>query len=961
MKKFFTTQAILFGISMLNVCAQQVHPHYWDGQLYFRTATFSPMGGNSNKVDLKEAYFLSEEELAQFGITEIKKPFWRAKDPSIQAIYRLTFTEKEQVYELIKTMEAKPEIDYAEQVPIHRTTLTPNDLGTNSSSGTGQWHLWKIQAQQAWDLATGNPNIKVAIVDDAVKINHPDLAPALWVNPGEIAGNGIDDDGNGYVDDVNGYDVADDDSNPMPTANDMSHGTHVAGISGAATNNGVGIASIGYNLKIIAVKSTNSVSAITDGYSGVIYAADAGAKVINMSWGGSGGGQTGQNIMNYAHNKGCVLVAAAGNDNSTSIFYPAGFTNVISVASTTTNDAKSSFSNYGSWIDISSPGSSIRSTYIISSTGADTYAFNQGTSMASPLVAGLCGLMYSLNPNLTKPQLESCLYNNTDPVTSNTNQMGAGRINAFKAMQCVNNTVSAAPVSSVSANLTNACAGTAIQFNGSSLGGPATGYQWTFPGGNPATSNVQNPTVTYSANGNYSVTLTTSNSFGSSTETFPNFISISNTAVQEMYRQDFETSPTGFTVTNPDNGTTWVVATTAGNLSGSKSAAINYFSYTSLNQRDGLISPVLDFSQNINIEMEFTHAYRRKNQQSSDSLIIKVSTDGGNTYTRIWQRGENGQGTFATQSTSTTNFVPAAATDWCFDGTVGTSCFIIPLAQFDGEPNVRIMFESFNRNGNNLYLDDIVIRGICSATPPPPPAPVPNFSANNNIICAGETIAMNNTSVNADSYQWTFPGGTPPTATSVNPSVTYNTPGSYSITLSATGPGGTETLTYQSFVVVNPTPTAGISQSGNVLTASPSGLFYQWYLNGTAIGGATAQQYTATQPGNYSVEVFNEDNCSDMSNAITIIDNSSVENPEWYDVKVFPNPTDGMLTIQWGGNQALSTVRIINSLGQTVGVSAPVNTGLTQLDLSHLATGVYYVEMVFEDQKRLVEKITLNR
>ncbi len=946
--------------AVFSLNAQEVHPHYWDGQVYFRTATFSVMGGNSEAVDLKEATFFTEEEIARFGITEIKKPFWRATDVSIQTIYLLSFSESVQVYELIRAMEAKPEIEYAEQVPIHKTTLTPNDLGGNSTSGTGQWHLWKIQAQQAWDISTGNPNIVVAIVDDAVKINHPDLAPALWVNPGEIPGNGIDDDGNGYVDDVNGYDVADNDPNPLPNNNQMSHGTHVAGISGAATNNGIGIASIGYNLKIMAVKASNTATSITAGYSGVIYAADAGARVINMSWGGQGGGQTGQNIVNYAHNKGCHLVAAAGNDNTTTIFYPAGYNNVIAVASTTTNDAKSSFSNFGSWIQVAAPGSSIRSTYINSSTGADTYAFNQGTSMASPLVAGLLGLMYSLNPNLTKSQAESCLYNNTDPVTSNTNQMGAGRINAFKAMQCVNATVAAPPVSAVTANATSVCAGTPVQFNGSSTGGPATTYQWTFPGGTPSASNLQNPTVTYSANGTYSVTLTTTNQFGNNTQTFPNFVTVSNSAVQIMYSQDFETSPTGFTAQNPDNGVTWTIANTAGNLSGTKSAGINLFNYTNVGQRDGLVSPVFDFSQNVNIEMQFTHAYRRRNQNGSDSLIIRVSTDGGNTYTRIWERGENGQGIFATQSLSTSNFVPATAADWCFDGTIGTSCFTIPLGQFDGQSNVRIMFESFNRNGNNLYIDDIIIRGICSATPPPPPVPVPNFSATKNDICAGESIVMNNSSQNADTYQWTFAGGTPPTSTLENPTVTYNTPGAYSVTLSATGPGGTETITYQSFVVVNSVPAAAISQNGNVLTASPSGMYYQWYLNGIAIGGANGQQFTANQPGNYTVEVTNAEECAAMSEAVTI-GNSSFDENEILQISLFPNPSTGVINIVWNGGQTMTSLRVLNSLGQEVLRSENHQGGNVGFDLSPLASGMYYVEMLFEGQIRRMEKLTINR
>ncbi|MEZ4889602.1 MAG: S8 family serine peptidase [Crocinitomicaceae bacterium] len=160
--------------------------------------------------------------------------------------------------------------------------------------------MTKINAQGAWNYFSTGSTVVVAIVDDAVKRDHPDLAANLWVNPGEIAGNGIDDDGNGYIDDINGYDVGSGDNNPNPTTSSYQHGTHVAGIVSAATNNGIGVSSIGFSCKLMCVKSTNSPSVVSHGCQGITYAAANGADVINMSWGGPGGGTTGQNVINYA-------------------------------------------------------------------------------------------------------------------------------------------------------------------------------------------------------------------------------------------------------------------------------------------------------------------------------------------------------------------------------------------------------------------------------------------------------------------------------------------------------------------------------------------------------------------------------------------------------------------------------------------------------------------------------------
>ena len=164
--------------------------------------------------------------------------------------------------------------------------------------------------------------IVIAIVDDAVLTTHEDILPNLWTNPNEIPNNNIDDDNNGYRDDINGWDAADNDNDPNPPSSASSsvftHGTHCAGIASAATDNSKGIASIGFNCKIMPVKSSTSngnAQYIDAGYDGIAYAMAAGADVISMSWGGNNS-QTAQNIFNQAHNLGITLVAAAGNDAS---------------------------------------------------------------------------------------------------------------------------------------------------------------------------------------------------------------------------------------------------------------------------------------------------------------------------------------------------------------------------------------------------------------------------------------------------------------------------------------------------------------------------------------------------------------------------------------------------------------------------------------------------------------------
>lgn len=860
---------LVFGMLVSSTTAQESQPVFYEGQLWVQlnASSTKALANDKDKLAVEPfAQLIGTELAAYYGLSSVRKPFHFAIDPAIREVYQVNIDNADRVLEFAKELEELDIVNYAERVPIMRTSYTPNDLGPAAGNGD-QWFLHRIDAQEAWDISTGNTDIKVAIVDDAVLTNHPDLIPNL----------------------LPGYDVADNDNDAMPNTADMSHGTHVAGIASAATDNGIGIASIGFNVKLIPVKSSNSPQFVSDAYAGVVWAYQNDADVINMSWGGSGYSQTGQNIMNNAYNAGCVNVAAAGNDNVSTVFYPAGYDNVISVASTTTNDAKSGFSNYGSWIDVSAPGSAIRSTYIGSGFSA-TYADLQGTSMASPLVAGLCGLIKSVNPQMTQTQIENCLLSTADNINSvNGNyigQLGAGRINAYQAVLCAQSTLNAPPVAVIDADNTVRCPGANVQFFGSSAGGLATGYQWSFPGGNPSTSAAQNPIVNYGSLGTYNVSLTLTNQFGTDTETLNGYVEISTNGTDIFFSEDFENGTLAqnqWLVENPDNSIGWDIFTVAGATGGSKAAGINLYVYNAAGQRDGLISPVIDFSEHSNIQLDFQHAHRRYSQDYSDSLIIYVSTDGGNSFTnRVFAQAETGQGTFATNSILAQDFFPTNGIDWCFGGDLGSSCFTVDLSAFDGEPNVRLKFETYNDYGNNIFIDNIQLSGNCVFAPEPP---IADFSASATTVCTGNSISFADESANVPTtFSWSFPGGNPSTSTEPSPTVEYNTAGTYPVTLAVSNNYGSDQITLTALITVNQGPTLSVNETSVALCDGES---IQLVASGNG------QNYTWSPSTGLSSSSGSSVNASPTS-AVTYTVTSSLNgctSAETIDVAVNPNPT----------------------------------------------------------------------
>jgi subtilisin family serine protease len=304
-------------------------------------------------------------------------------------------------------------VEYAEPDYVVYTTKTPND-----PSYASLWGMTNIKAPAAWDTFTGSPSFVVADIDTGIDYNHPDLAANVWTNPGEIAGNGVDDDGNGYIDDIHGWDFAYGDNNPSDVA---GHGTHTAGTIGAVGDNGVGVAGVDWSVKLMALKFLDdSGSGYTSAaISALNYAVAKGAKVSNNSWGGGGYSSSLYNAINNARLAGHLFIAAAGNNgtnNDLAPFYPASYNldNVIAVAAIDSVDAKASFSNYGATsVDLGAPGVSILST-----TPNNTYSYYNGTSMATPHVTGVVALVYALHPDWTYAQVRSQILNTVRKVSS---------------------------------------------------------------------------------------------------------------------------------------------------------------------------------------------------------------------------------------------------------------------------------------------------------------------------------------------------------------------------------------------------------------------------------------------------------------------------------------------------------------------------------------------------------------
>lgn len=333
------------------------------------------------------------------------------------------------VEDAVARLKDNPAVAFAEPDYLAAAAAVPND-----PRYAEQWGLAKIQAAEAWDMTQGSESTIIAVIDSGVLAGHEDLAARLWVNPLEIPGNGIDDDQNGYVDDVHGANVLA--GNGLLT-DSTGHGTQVAGVAAAATNNAKGIAGTCPNCKLMIVKviGDGATANYSDIAKGIDYAVRMGAKVINLSLGGYSDSQALRAAVQAAAQT-AVVVASAGNDGGSAPFYPAAYSDwVAAAAGTASDDSKIAASNYGDWVALAAPAENILTTGL----GASAYTSVTGTSASAPFVAGLAGLLVSQNPGWSPLLVRQHMAHTADKIDALNpglaGKLGGGRINARTAVR----------------------------------------------------------------------------------------------------------------------------------------------------------------------------------------------------------------------------------------------------------------------------------------------------------------------------------------------------------------------------------------------------------------------------------------------------------------------------------------------------------------------------------------------
>lgn len=418
---FFLFAALLAGVEVVSTQAAVNAPKTARSQLIIKLKGAEKSAGEQSAASVVNKYARVKNVKKEFaGVKKDKKNLFRL--PDLGNIFSVEVDAGTPLVQVLERLQRDAQVEYAQLNYIYEPDVTPNDTDYSQ-----QYAYTKLQAPSAWDLTTGTADVAIAIIGTGVKWDHEDLSANIWSNTDEIDANSIDDDGNGYVDDIRGWDFEFDDNDPSDTD---GHDTSVAGVAAAVTNNSLGVAGTCWNCKIMPLRVEYTT---VDVASALYYAIDNGAKVVNMSFGNYditkyGPDTTVETAINYGFNNGIIMVATAGNDSTSTLRYPGALTNVIGVASTDSLDKRSSFSNYGDWVDMSAPGTNIRTTSL---TG---YSSKNGTSFAAPYVSGVAALVMSRFPTLTATDTRAIVEYTVNRLPNTDESMGSGRVNALNAV-----------------------------------------------------------------------------------------------------------------------------------------------------------------------------------------------------------------------------------------------------------------------------------------------------------------------------------------------------------------------------------------------------------------------------------------------------------------------------------------------------------------------------------------------
>ena len=403
---------------------------------------------SQKSLSLNKSYPALDEEIV--SLKYLAKGMAKYNE-SLSRIVKVSFDKKVSESSILEIQNSDPTIEYIQKSTTFKLDFIPND-----SLISEQWALEKIQAFDAWDKTQGADSVLLAIIDTGIDYLHPDLKNKIFLNSGEIGtdfngddkrSNGIDDDNNGFVDDFQGWDFTDRVGFPFDSTggdyldwdndpnDEQGHGTFISGIAAAEVNNTIGIAGVAPNIKLLNLRAfdPSGFGEEDDVAAAILYAVQSGAKVINMSFGDNAFSLVLRDVIRFAYSQGVVLVGSSGNSGSNDPHYPSGYSEVISVGSSTVADFVSSSSNYGSTLDLVAPGSSILTT-----ARNNKYASISGTSAATPHVAATAALILSLQ-TFSNEEVKQIIKSTTDDIGEPGWDLrsGAGRLNLFKAVTVV--------------------------------------------------------------------------------------------------------------------------------------------------------------------------------------------------------------------------------------------------------------------------------------------------------------------------------------------------------------------------------------------------------------------------------------------------------------------------------------------------------------------------------------------